>query len=820
PQISKDSLRQAEFIRDLKRFSQEAPREYDVLEYELNGQFNWDTGLLAAVVKITLRRPPTLTEIELDSEVSRLSRVRLGDGTELPYVTGESTVTIKIPESIKSENIQILVDYEVNGDSQGDGHRYRDNLAVVWPRKGDPAKSRVIYTHSEPRGAPVWMPCNDRPADRARFKTEFRMASDEQFVANGRLLKDQVKSGERVVSYVTDQAIPTYLMAFAQGEFVSATRQHGALPVSVWARRGVQVDWQKILDETVRQISHFEKLLTPYPWEKYTIVLLPNFGGGMEHASITFNEEMASTQAVPGDFGLMAHELAHQWFGDLVTVKTWDDLWIKEGMATLLAADAMRSYEDQNNTGALMGDYFWIKNGEAVRDRELPPEEKYGTGPYTRAAWYYTQIRAAVGESHFWGTLKGLLETHAYGAISSEEMIEAFRPALGEALYQKTLAALDAHELPQVRAKFENNELSLSLEDKENVLLQPIQILQKNVNGTQSSQSLVSGSAIMLKREAGVLTIVDPNDIHPTLDVWIRDDSESKESNSIWKGLGSLTTPADSSELALFKTLPPTALKFALNNREDWHLTPEELYSLYQGLPSEMAKFLILPLACHQTSIASDENRASWKSTLEFLMQDPPTVGMRSVTWSPLRTICKDVLPSSLKVRLSLVRTRPSSENLKDSEILFLHALPVEDALTTWSPLFEQGRSVRGRTIALDAIVAGARDASANKKDTTEYKAFFRRILPETEIQVMLFSLLPAILELKDRESFGAIAQVVKSTSIKVIIRKLGICTARGLSEGDEKAWQEFLTLVGSPDRLPSSLQETLLKPDAECKDF
>lgn len=210
-------------------------------------------------------------------------------------------------------------------------------IASISARQGDPVTSRVVYTFSEPTSAQVWMPCHDTPSDRAIFQVQMQMSDEESLISNGRLLEDKIISnGVRRMSYRTDHTLPTYLMAFAMGELNHIESSVHGLPLSVWGRRGARIDYDKLISVTRSQIKHFESLLGAYPWEKYALVLLPDFRGGIEHASISFvGEDRSSSSNLSGDIQLMAHELAHQWFGDYVTIRDWKDLWIKEGMATL-----------------------------------------------------------------------------------------------------------------------------------------------------------------------------------------------------------------------------------------------------------------------------------------------------------------------------------------------------------------------------------------------------------------------------------------------------------------------------------------------------
>ena len=201
------------------------------------------------------------------------------------------------------------------------------------------------------------------------------------------------------MKYQTLYTIPTYLMAFAISDFEVESAMTSGVPVSIWHRRGLQGEYGPVLDELVAMLQRFEQLLGPYPFEKYALVHIPMLPAtGIENAGITFQIEGVGSTAMGGELVISAHELAHQWVGDLVTIKSWEDLWVKEGMATLLQSEGVRVHSDTDGPLTLNGDDFYAVEGEAIRDTSLAPGENYTSGPYGRAAWRRTQ------SARFWKT--------------------------------------------------------------------------------------------------------------------------------------------------------------------------------------------------------------------------------------------------------------------------------------------------------------------------------------------------------------------------------------------------------------------------------
>jgi hypothetical protein len=550
---SEQILAQGEYVRDAAAFAQPVPTailafpdesgalggsvtlgamDIDVISYDLSGSFDWDTRLLKARVVIELQvRSDGGDAIILDSAVKVIEGVSLltGVGTlAVPFVIdrdGGKLVLAKwdLPEDAQRAGgiLRLAIDYTAASNTTPPelaGPQKRSTLHAVSGRVDDPVQSRVFYTTAEPLGASTWMPCNNVPSDRAVFRSSFQMPVQEKLIANGRLESDVVDSlsNRRIMTYGTEYSLPTYLMAFAVGEFQVNAIQYGSLPLSVWSRRGLGFDGTAVLDSLAVMMAKFEELLIPYPFEKYALVLLPQFpSGGIEHASISFQAEDRSTEALHrSDYSLTAHELAHQWFGDYVTVATWDDLWIKEGMATLLAAEAVQRFEDRDHLGFLPGASLRFVAGEAMRDASLPPNQKYTSGPYGRAAWYFNQLRAVVGESAFWGVMRGILLSTPFGVIGTEDILEAFEPLLS--LEQASVArkAVDNKAAP----RFIERELSFALEDEGSSLIAPLEFRFLTSGGSEDVR-LVRGGGVLPKTlldDASVLPVFDPRGVHPS----------------------------------------------------------------------------------------------------------------------------------------------------------------------------------------------------------------------------------------------------------------------------------------------------------------
>jgi len=644
----------------------------DVTSYRLKGKVNWESQKLEASVLIDLES--TNETLILNSEVSKVLQVTDADGHPLAYTYTSPELKVALP---RPGRFQIRVGYETD----------KSALHVVPHRKGDPIPGRVTFTLSEPQGARQWMPCHDTPDDRALFSAEFEMPKQETFIANGDLEKDTTTGEIRTMGYRTSYTLPTYLMAFAVGDFVSVAHKHKGVPVKVFARPGLPVDFEGVLKNIIEQMGIFERLLVPYPFEKYALVILPEHESGMEHAGITFQGEIRSTQGQVGhDYSLTAHELAHQWFGNLVTVKTWDDLWVKEGMATLLAEEAQRRFEDENKSQRLFGFNFDVTEGQAIRDPELEPNEKYNDGPYGRSAWLLTQIRAALGEAKFWESLRGVLTKYRMQAIGTDEFLNSF--PLSDTLRANAYRALSAKKLPH----WEGNDL----EDPDGSLIAPLSLSWE-----------------------GDLFLPDRQDVHPL---------------AHFEGAPTQLIPASLDEV--FFKLGAHIPLFALDAVGEWPITPDNFYAFWRQLPSQQARFKGLKLACQHFQ---EDDR--WSSAIEAAMVHPPLLGFPDYDPETQLSECGEALSEKLFARQwREMEENPASPLLNESELILLatFTLSPDRALETWGRVAREGATVRARRIAHIQLrkhyAAIGEFAPPAEGDRPKWTEFFEATLKDVEV--------------------------------------------------------------------------------------
>ncbi|MDI1444270.1 M1 family aminopeptidase [Polyangium sp. 6x1] len=692
---------------------EDATRGYDVDRYELTGAFDWNTRKLDATVSVALRLTEDTPAIALDSHVA-VKAVHIGatdPAYEIDAQNGVLAISLEDVSNVTTgETITIRIDYEV-GTS--------DNLYAIPARLGDPVLARALFTDSEPLGASWWMPCNDEPSDRAKFSVSLAIPAQEQLIANGRLVLDAEEGpNAHRVKYETSWTLPTYQMAFAVSQFeVAKSQTKTGLPVEVWHRRELPGSHAEMAKALAGMIDHLTPLVGPYPFERYALVLLPSFPvGGMENAGISFQRETSSTEpALSGDFYLAAHELAHQWFGDLVTVETWDDVWIKEGMANQLEYEAGRAFTDASGQGSLHGDQFFAEDAVPVRDRSLAPDDKYTSGPYDRAAWLLTQIRSLTGDAVYFEILRKVLSAHGFGAIGTDAFLDAFEHALGPEATARARRAIDAKKLPRIALQAEPNAaFALVLDDPDGALVAPLVVRWYGADGSAEEVSLLGGARAVIPAAAtDVLLVMDPDDVHPNFELtgdgalaeaWTSARVPlSTNGNTVLAGLGGA---------AQMNALRVASLSGAAM------MTPAELPGLLGELDADGAKAMALQLACVLASLTLDAaEKEAWAAALAPLLEGgPPSFGLGWIGTGGLAA-CSDVVPLDelFSVEWPKLEAGLSAADVPFVRLQYLASfqLPEERELATFGVVASKAPSLRARRIALDHLARRARDVTS-----------------------------------------------------------------------------------------------------------
>lgn len=316
--------------------------------------------------------------------------------------------------------------------------------------------SDYLYTLLVPADANQLFPCFDQPDLKARVTFALTTPRAWTALANGSIAHADTAAGHITRHFTETRPLSTYLIAFAAGPWQRTTSVVNGRSISLYVRksRAKEVDADTLLALTHRAIGWMEQYFgRPYPFEKFDLMLAPAFPfGGMEHPGVVmFNEDRFIFRERPtlprrlGRFSTILHEVAHQWFGDLVTMRWFDDLWLKEGFATYMAAkaladlepssDAWKSFYQSNKPAAYGVDQT---TGTTPLWQSLTnldqAKSAYGAIVYNKAPSVLKQLNYLVGEHAFRAGVHQFLGDHAYANATWRDLLGAIGKAGGKSL--------------------------------------------------------------------------------------------------------------------------------------------------------------------------------------------------------------------------------------------------------------------------------------------------------------------------------------------------------------------------------------------------
>ncbi|HIK47277.1 M1 family metallopeptidase, partial [Thermosynechococcus sp. M55_K2018_012] len=305
------------------------------------------------------------------------------------------------------------------------------------------------WTQGEDEDSRYWFPCFDYPGQLATSEIRVRVRQPLQAISNGELRACYSEGEWQVFHWYQPQVHPTYLMTLAVGDFAVFDDQWQGKPVTYYVAKDRAADARRTLGKTPKMMDFFSRIYGyPYPYPKYAQVCVANFiFGGMENTSTTLLTDrcLLDERAAAEDFrseSLVAHELAHQWFGDLVVIKHWSHAWIKEGMASY--AEVLWFEEEY---GADFAAYYRL--GELRNylsedsDRYRRPIvthvyreaiELYDRHLYEKGACVYHMIRQELGEELFWKAIQSFVQTYAHQTVETVDLLRAIETATGRNL--------------------------------------------------------------------------------------------------------------------------------------------------------------------------------------------------------------------------------------------------------------------------------------------------------------------------------------------------------------------------------------------------
>lgn len=401
-------------------------RESDILHVLIDVTPDFSARTVAG--QTTIRFKPIakpLTELKLDAENLTIHSVE-SSATVASFHATDKALVVTFAEPIPADQETSVTIRHFAQPEKG--------LYFRTPEMGYKPGNAHLFTQGEAIEARHWYPCFDAPNEKFTSEVICRVPEGMVALSNGRLLS-QEKAGELVAfRWLQDKPHVNYLITLVAGYFKKVEDRYRDIPMAFYTPPADIDEALNSFHETKQAMAFFEQEIgVAYPWAKYDQVCLHDFvTGGMENTSITSLTDRtlftSASENIRSSRNLMAHELAHQWFGDLVTCKDWSHIWLNEGFATYYAH---RFEEHMNGRDALL--YGLHNDAKGFLDRtddNKPivyrqydaPMEQFSYLAYPKGSWVLHMLRSQLGDELFRRCVKTYLERHQYGIVVTEDL--------------------------------------------------------------------------------------------------------------------------------------------------------------------------------------------------------------------------------------------------------------------------------------------------------------------------------------------------------------------------------------------------------------
>ncbi|MFN8652582.1 MAG: M1 family aminopeptidase [Gemmatimonadales bacterium] len=406
----------------------EQVRRFDLLHQVIHVRFDAPHRQLLGEVTTRVRLTMPTDTIRLEAENLTIDRASGAGRKTLTFTQDTSHVTVRLPRAGKAgDTVEVTVGY----------HGFPERGLYFVPRRN------IVWSQGEATETRAWVPTYDAPNDKTTWEFYVQVDTGLVVLSNGRLVDVAPAPGgaTRIWHWSQERPASTYLYSVVAGPFTILRDQWRGIPVEYYTYADTTDAAWRTFGETPAMMEVYSQVLgVPFPWAKYDQSIIPDFTyGGMENVSATTQTDLAlhgaGGEPENSGRGLNAHELAHQWFGDLTTAATWAHIWLNEGLTTY-----MESVENEKTRGWNAAALEWGGQQQAAMQadenevRSLVWGQYQGTDPivlffsghvYPKGAQLAHQLRRLLGDSLFWAGMHRFLVDNAYHPVTTPDYAAA-----------------------------------------------------------------------------------------------------------------------------------------------------------------------------------------------------------------------------------------------------------------------------------------------------------------------------------------------------------------------------------------------------------
>ncbi len=436
---------------ELPKYNPAAERVHDLLHTKLELSFDWPNQLVFGEAELTFS--PVFYDSDflvLDAHNFDIQSIAINRNSELEYSYNGKQIFIQLDKKYtQEEEYKVSIVYTAKPAEQKEGAYYGgQGLYFVNHDNADSSNPQQIWTQGETEYNSRWFPTIDKPNERCTQEVFLTVDKKFKTLSNGVMISSEENDDGTRTDY-WKQSLPhaPYLFSIVVGEYAVVDDQWEDTPISYYVEPEYAIDAEQIFDHTPEMMEFFSDILDfPYPWEKYSQVVVREFvSGAMENTTCSifgdFVQKTSNELIDSGNDNIVAHELFHHWFGDLVTCESWANLTLNEGFANyseyLWQEYKYGSYEAEhhriNEKNAYIESTF-AGTHPLIHYGYNDKEDMFDAHSYNKGGLVLHMLRNYVGDRAFFKSLNKYLTENQYTAVEVDELRLAFEDTTGKDL--------------------------------------------------------------------------------------------------------------------------------------------------------------------------------------------------------------------------------------------------------------------------------------------------------------------------------------------------------------------------------------------------
>ncbi len=780
-------------------------RKLDIRHIRLDLKVDVEKKTVASQATIDFKAMRSAKSLSLDAMGFDVKKVMFSkDGqaaSQAQFTHDGKKLQVELGDGMKAGQLgTVTIEYQIDKPKSG--------LHFFAPTKADPTIPLQVWSQGQTITNRFWVPCVDEPNQRQTTQVVVTVPAGYEAISNGRLVSRKENADKTVTfDWLQDKPHPSYLITLVVGQFDVVEENWNGTPVLYYVPKGKKAEALPTYGKTRDMLTFFSKRYgVQYPWDKYAQITAYQFGGGMENTSATtmgefiLRDERALLDSTSE--GIIAHELAHQWWGDLVTCRDWSHTWLNEGSATYAEAlweEESRGKDEYDYTMYQKANAA-IAGGKArpVMDRRYThPDAMFDGRSYPKGGWVLHMLRNRLGDELFFNGLRQFLTENRLQSVETNDFRRSLERISGRGLERFFYDWLErpGHPDLEVTTEFKADEKKVYLTVKQTQKEDPFHIPLKIALYFKGIAEPVIVEEEMKDREwkfnLAVPGVLERVEVDP--DQAVLATIKENKSRELWHSQlkSGTTVPVRLRALQALRNTKEQAeqdLLIAAFQNEKFHGVKLPLASAIGNVTQSAAKDALLAAltdkdarirsaAVQQLGKYKDDEKVV-AAIRDILQKGEPSYGVQG---NALRAYAKMGQKDALPLLTSMLDKPSHRDSLAGSALFAIRDLNDPASLDTFITWSAAGKPRALRIRALQGLQELAKNSKVDDKQKQQIVNFYESVLQENDTMVQFNALsglqqlgtaaksaLPALEKLATELFDGNLKDTVKKTIEKL----------------------------------------------------